>query len=358
MRRLLQPWQALSVIVAGVLSEHQHLVIEYLREENRVLREQLGDRRLRLNDNQRRRLAVKGKALGRRLLGEVCTIMKPDTILRWHRKLIARKYDGSARRGAGRPRVMLEIRRLVVLFATENRLWGYERIEGELRKLGHRVARTTVANILQENGIEPAPTRGQGTTWSEFLRAHWDGLAAMDFFTVEAWTMSGLRRFHVLFVIDLPTRRVEIAGITHRPNGSWVQQMGRQLIDAFDGFLLGKRYLIHDRDPLFTEAFARLMRDGDVTTVELPPRSPNLNAYAERFVRSIRTECLNRVIPLGERHLHRLVFEYVEHYNRERPHQGLDNQLVIPSIACEQVKGVVESTERLGGLLRSYRRAA
>lgn len=358
MKAKLHPWQLLSVILAGLLNEQQQRVIEYLKEENRVLREQLGGRRVRLNDDQRRRLAAKGKTLGRRLLGEVCTIVTPDTILDWHRRLIARKYDSSAIRRPDRPRVMEEIRRLVLVMATANRLWGYERIEGELRKLGHKVARTTVANILKEHGLEPTPTRGRGMTWAEFLKTHWDGLAAMDFFTVEAWTAKGLRRFHVLFVIDLPTRRVEIAGIQANPDGRWMRQMGRQLTDPFDGFLLGKRHLIHDRDPLFTAAFVRLLRDAGVKCVKQPPRSPNLNAYAERFVRSIRDECLNRVIPLGERHLQRLIYEYVEHYNQDRPHQGLGNELVIPDADRPVGNGPVEKTERLGGLLKSYRQAA
>jgi HTH-like domain len=157
-------------------------------------------KRTRLSDNQRRRLAVLGKALGRKALTEFCSIVTPDTIMRWHRMLIAKKYDGSGARKPGRPRVMQEIRELVLSFATENRVWGYERIEGELKKLGHRVARTTVANILCQHGIEPAPNRSKQTTWAEFLQMHWESIAAMDFFTVEVWTRKGLTRIHVLFV--------------------------------------------------------------------------------------------------------------------------------------------------------------
>ena len=203
---VLQPWQLLSVIIAGMLNRQQQQMIEYLREENRILREQLGGRRVRLNDAQRRRLAAKGKTLGRRLLGEICTVVTPDTILRWHRQLIARKYDGNAKRRPGRPRVMQEIRTLVVRMARENADWGFLRLEGALKELGHHVARTTIANILKEHGIEPAPQRH--TPWSVFLRAHWEAIAATDFFTVEAWTLRGLTRFHVFFVIDLSTRRV------------------------------------------------------------------------------------------------------------------------------------------------------
>lgn len=219
MSRALQPWQLRRVIVAGMLTSQPQRVIEYLREENRVWKEQLGGGRLRLNDDQRRRLATKGRALGGSLLGEICTLVTPDTILRWHRQLIARKYNGSAKRRVGRPRVMEEIRRLVMRMARENSGWGYLRLEGTLKKLGHRVARTTIANILKEYGLEPAPHRH--THWSVFLQSHWDAIAATDFFTVEPWTPRGLTRFHVFFLIDLPTRRVRIAGsqISRQENG-------------------------------------------------------------------------------------------------------------------------------------------
>jgi len=191
MRTSLHPWQLLSVILAGMLNEQQQSVIEYLKAENQILREQLGPKRIRLNDDQRRRLALLGKATGRNALSEICSIVTPDTILRWHRKLIAQKYDGSGSRRAGRPGVMRTIRQLVIRMALENRHWGYERIEGELKKVGHRVARTTVANILAEHGLEPAPARTKQTSWAEFLKAHWGSIAAMDFFTVEAWTLRG-----------------------------------------------------------------------------------------------------------------------------------------------------------------------
>lgn len=187
MRTQLSTWQLLSVIVAGILNDQQQRVIEYLKEENRILREQLGSKRIRLTDIQRRRLAVLGKALGHKVLSEICSIVTPDTIMRWHRRLIASKYDGSKARKPGRPRVMQEVRQLILRFATENRTWGYERIEGELRKIGHRVVRTTVVNILRDHGLEPAPNRSKRTTWAEFLQIHWESIAAMDFFTIEAW---------------------------------------------------------------------------------------------------------------------------------------------------------------------------
>ena len=174
--------------------------------------------------------------------------MTPDTLLAWHRELIARKYEGQRRRGPGRPRASETMRDCVVRMATENRSWGYTRIQGALANLDHHVSRGTIANILKQHGIEPAPERQRRTTWQEFLRTHRGVLAAADFFSVEVWTARGLTRFAVLFAIDLATRRVEIAGIVREPDGAWVVQCGRQLTDPDEGCLRGKRFLLHDRD--------------------------------------------------------------------------------------------------------------
>src|SRR5215472_4544231 len=200
-----RPIPIFAIAVSGWMNHRQLLVIEYLREENRVLREQLGDRRVRLNDNQRRRLAVKAKALGRKALAEVASIVTPETLLAWHRKLIAQKYDGKAHRAPGRPRTGGEVEALVVRMAEENRDWGYRRIEGALSNLGHELARSTIAAILERHGMEPAPERRRKTTWKEFLSRHWELMVAADFFTVEVWTRRGLQRFIVLFFIDLST---------------------------------------------------------------------------------------------------------------------------------------------------------
>ena len=291
MQQVLDPFRFVLIVLAGWVNQQQQDVMDYLREENRVLREQLGNRRLRLSDDQRLRLAVRAKKLGREILGEVASLVTPDTLLAWHRKLIARKYDGSERRGPGRPAVIEQIHSLVVRMATENRDWGYTRIRGALANLGHRVARGTIANILREQGIEPAPSRRKKTTWKEFLLAHWDVLAATDFFTVEVWTRSGLVRVVVLFVIELSTRRVEITGICKQPDGAWMTQISRNLTDAGDGFLARKRHLIHDRDPLFTLEVRETLAAAGVESMRLPARSPNLNAYAERFVRTIKEYC-------------------------------------------------------------------
>ncbi len=343
-------------ILAGWVNRGQQDVIEYLQEENRVLREQLGARRLRLTDAQRCRLAAKAKKIGRRGLFEIHTLVTPDTLLRWYRRLVAKKYDGSNARRAGRPRTAAEIEKLILRMARENPGWGYTRIRGALRNIGHEIGRNTIKRILNENGIDPAPLRKM--PWNTFLRAHWGAIAAMDFFSVEVLTWRGLVRYFVHFVIDLKTRRVEIAGIAQQPDGEWMQQIARNLTDTDEGFPNGVHYVIHDRDPLFTEAFRELLGSSGVQTVKLPARSPDLNAYAERFVRSIKSECLAQIIPLGERHLRAAVKEYTEHYHIERNHQGLENELIEKPSDELKITGAVECRERLGGVLKYYYRRA
>jgi transposase InsO family protein len=329
-----------------------------LREENRVLREQLGERRLRFNDDQRRRLAAKAKALGYRLMKEMTPIVTWETLLTWHRKLIAQKYDGSGRRAPGRPRTAAEIEALVVRMAQENRDWGYGRIEGALSNLGHKLGRSTIAEILKRHGIEPASERKRKTTWKEFLAQHWEVPVASDFTTVEVWTCKGLQRFMVLFFIELATRKVEIAGIASVVNGPWMTQMARNVTDPFDGILKGKRYLIHDRDPLYTAEFLTILQGVGVKSVRLPPRSPNLNAHAERFVRSIKESCLDRMILFGEASLKTAIRNFVAHYRSERNHQGLANRIILPETSHVGSTGSVQRRQRLGGMLNYYYRAA
>ncbi|MCP4570448.1 MAG: helix-turn-helix domain-containing protein, partial [FCB group bacterium] len=239
--------QFLILTVSGWLNRRQQYAIDYLKEENRVLREKLGPKRIRFTDKERRRLAIKAKVLGRKALGEIACIVTPDTLLRWYRQLVAQKYDGSKRRGPGRPRVKEVIRDLVIRMALDNPGWGYTRIKGALRNLDYKVGRTTISRILAENGIEPAPIRSKGMPWSTFLKVHFGAIAATDFFTVEVLTLFGLVRYYVLFVIDLDSRRVEIAGIVHQPYGAWMKQIARNLTDPFGGFLSDAKYLIHDR---------------------------------------------------------------------------------------------------------------
>ncbi len=350
--------QLLILIIAGWVNRSQQDVIEYLQAENRVLREQLGGRGLRFTDGQRRRLAAKAKRLGRNGLFGITTLITPDTLLRWYRRLIAKKYDGSRTRSHGRPKTAAEIEGLIVRMARDNPRWGYTRIRGALHNLGHEIGRNTIKRILLESGFDPARFRRKGMSWKTFLRAHWGAIVATDFFSVEVLTPRGLVRYFVLFVIDLETRRVGIAGIAQQPNGQWMKQIARNLTDVDEGFLNGTRYLIHDRDRLFTEAFREVLGSSGVRTVKLPARSPNLSAYAERFVRSIKSECLALIIPLGERHLRSAVKEYTEHYHLERNHQGLENELIEDRFGVVDTNRAVERQERLGGILNYYYRRA
>jgi len=305
---ILQPWQLFLMILAGWVNREQQAAIDYLRTENPVLKEKLGTKRILLNDDQRRRLAVAGKVLGRNRLAEIGTLFTPDTILRWHRLLVAKKWDYSARRtNKGRPPTAQEIVDLVLRMARENPSWGYDRIQGALENLGHQVADQTVGNILRAHGIEPAPERKRKSTWKSFLQAHWDVLAAIDFTTVQVWTKGGLVTFYLLFVMELKTRRVHSAGCTTSPYEAWMTQAARELTNFKDGFLNGKRYLLMDRDAKFSASFRATLASVGVEAVILPPRSPNLNAYLERFFGSLKAECLGRMIFFGEESLRRAV---------------------------------------------------
>ena len=255
-------------------------------------------------------------------------------------------------------RTATEITALVLRFANENRSWGYLRIQGALANVGHSLARNTVANILKRHGIEPAPERSRRTTWKEFLTRHWEQILATDFFTVEVWTCTGLQRFIVLFFMDLSTRRVELGGIARSPNGFWMSQIARNLTDAVDGFFTGKRFLIHDRDPLYTTEFLDILAGAGVQSVKLPPRSPNLNAYAERFVRTIKENCVEQMIFFGEESLRNGIREFFAHYHGERNHQGLENRLIAPIERIAAKTGTIRRRQRLGGMLNYYYRDA
>ena len=305
--------QILIAMVAGWLQRHQQQVITYLLAENRVLKAHLGGRRLRLTDTERRRLAALAHPIGRTHLKAMATLVTPDTLMRWYRQLMARKFDGSQhRQRLGRPPVAEEVEQLTVQMAEENPRWGYRRIQGALANLGHRIDAITVRNILRRHHMEPAPQRRKaGMSWTQFLKMHWEVLAATDFFTVEVATWHGLVTYYVLVVMELATRRVQVAGITPHPTAAFMQQCARQLTDPFDGFVLGKRYLIHDRDTKFTQAFDAFLKDSGVEPLVLPPRSPNLNAHCERFVRSIKEEALEHMVMLGEQALSYAIHHYL-----------------------------------------------
>ena len=350
--------QFLLMVVAGWLQRQQAAAIDYLKAENRMLRARLGGRRIVFTDAERRQLAEKARVLGRKALHELGTVVTPETLLRGHRELVARKWTFIERRSPGRPRIRGELVALVVRMARENRGWGYTRIQGAMANLGHKLGRGTIGRILQDHGIEPAPERGKGMPWALFLKAHWNVLAASDFFTVEVWSWSGLVTYYVLFVMELATRRVCIAGITKHPDTPWMLQMARQLTDGIDGILLDKRYIILDRDTKYCQAFRDFLKREGIAVIRLPPRSPNLNAHAERWVRGVRDECLSRLIPIGQGMLRRALREYGAHFHQERNHQGLGNVLIVPDAFDKHGGGPVIRRARLGGLLNYYERVA
>jgi putative transposase len=286
-----------------------------------MLRHQIKGR-IRLSDGERKTLAEIGQKLSKQALAEVATIVKPDTILAWHRKLVAQKFDGSTQRKApGRPMIAQEVETLAVRMARENRSWGYDRIVGALANLGYTISAQTVANILKRHGMLAAPERKTTTTWKEFIRTHLDVLVATDFFTAEVWTWCGLVTYYVLFFIHLGSRKVHIAGMTPQPNQAWMMQVARNVTMEHWGFLSSGQYLIHDRDGKYCSAFQQVIDTSGVKRVVLPARSPNLNAYAERWVRSVKEECLARLILFGEVSLRHVLHEYVDHYHHERNHR-------------------------------------
>jgi transposase InsO family protein len=374
-------WKTLLAYITGTIDQELLLRNEYLVAENRILRKRITGR-VRLTDGDRRTLAEIGKKLGKQALAEVASIVTPDTILAWHRKLIAKKFDGSAkRRSPGCPTIDAELETLVVRLARENRSWGYDRIVGALANLGYRVSDQTIGNILKRHGIPPVPERKTTTTWQEFIGTHKDVLIATDFFTTEVWTWCGLTTYYILFFIRISTREVSVAGLTPHPDQYWMTQIARNITMADWGFLAPGQYLIHDRDGKFCSAFQQIIDTAGVTCVPLPPRSPDLNAYAERWVRSVKDEALSRLILFGERSLRYTLNQYLAHYHTERPHQGKGNVVLMPSQAqgrawktheqsplspLDERRGAgsllgqapIECRERLGGLLKYYYREA
>src|SRR5215510_3515917 len=352
-------WARVLAYVTGTVDQELLARNEYLAAENRILKAQLKGR-LKLSDAERATLGEIGHRLGRKALAEVATVARPDTILAWYRKLVACKFDGSkARRGPGRPRITREVEQLIVRMAEENRDWGNDRIAGALVNLGYRVCDQTIGNVLQRHALPPAPERKRTTTWPAFIRTHLALLAGTDFFTAEVLTLRGLVTYYVLFFIHLESRQVQIAGITVHPDELWMKQMARNVTMEGYGILRDRRYLLHDRDTKYTRSFRAIIASAQVEPLALPARCPNLNAYAERWVRSVKEECLSKMILLGECSLRRALNEYVEHYHAERNHQGKGNVLLFPrNTDIRREPQPVQCRERLGGLLRYYHEEA
>ena len=352
-------WKTLLTYITGSVDQELLLRNEYLVTANRLLRQQITGR-VRLSDSERTTLAVLGKKLGKHALEEIATIVKPATILAWHRTLVAKKFDGSQQRQApGRPKIDADVEALVVRLAQENRRWGYDRIAGAVANLGYTISGQTVGNILKRHGVPPAPEREKTTTWKEFIRTHMDVLVATDFFTAEIWTRCGLLTYYILFFIHLGSRKVSVAGLTPHPDQQWMVQIARNVTMADWGFLAPGQYLIHDRDEKFCPAFQQIIDAAGIKRVPLPARSPNLNAFAERWVRSAKDEVLSRLILFGEASLRHVLKEYETHYHAERNHQGKGNILLFPlSRQGNTGEGPIQCRERLGGLRKFYARKA
>jgi transposase InsO family protein len=351
-------WARILAYITGTVDQELLLRNEYLVAENRILKAQLKTP-LRLTDAERMTLAEIAHRLGRKALEDVANVVKPDTLMGWYRRLVARKFDGSkSRRYPGRPRIDGEIEQLVVRMAKENSDWGYDRIVGAMANLGYTLSDQTVGNILRRHGILPAPARKRTTTWADFIRTHMAVLAGTDFFSVEVLTLRGLVTYYVLFFIHLESRKVEIAGVTQHPNERWMKQIARNVTMDEWGFLGNCRYLIHDRDTKYCQSFRKIIETVDVKTLPLPARSPNLNAFSERWVKSVKDDCLSKLILFGETSLRRALREYLIHYHAERNHQGKGNVLLFPTAtkAMNRVDGSVGCKERLGGLLKYYHR--
>jgi len=343
----------LAVLARSELSKDAELLV--LRHENQVLRRQLSGR-LRWDHAGRLWLAALSRLVSRRRWPEVFPVT-PATILRWHRDLVARKWDYTSRRRPGRPSTGTSVKTLVIRMARENPAWGHRRIQGELARLGHVIAASTVWEILHAAGIEPAPRRA-GPTWREFLAAQAHAVIACDFLVVETVL---LKRLYVLVFIEHGTRRLHVAGATARPTGAWAAQQARNLAMDLGDCLGTLRFLIHDRDPLFTTAFGEVFIAGGLQIITTLPRTPGMNAICERVIGTLRRELPDRTLILGGRHLAVVLREYQDHYNRHRPHQS--RQQRPPDIATQPAWNVTDqsSVRRkpvVAGLINEYHRAA
>jgi putative transposase len=317
-----------------------------LRHELQVLRRQVARPQARPAD--RIVLAALSQALPR----VRSMLVEPATLLRWHRELVRRRWT-FPRRPPGRPPTVSQARQLVLRLAAENPSWGYKRIHGEVTGLGFKLSPSTVWNILRRHGIEPVPGRAR-LSWREFLRQQAAGIVECDFFTVDTFW---LRRFYVFFFIELERRRVHIAGITAHPNGTWATEQARNVLATLRKEGKQPRILIRDRDVKLTKAFDAFFRSQGISVIRTPIAAPRAKAHAERWVGSLRRECLDRILIVSRGHLERVLREYVHHHNTHRPHRALHQQSPIPKpipIRSPPDEAHVRRRDRLGGLLHEY----
>jgi transposase InsO family protein len=337
------------VRVHGMDAVAKDAEILVLRHQLSVLRRQVGRPRFRWSD--RALIAALARLVPRERWAAF--LVRPETILRWHRALVRRRWTYPHRR-AGRPSLPTETVELIVRLARENPRWGYLRIVGELKKLGITVSKTSVAAILRRHRLPPAPLRS-GPTWSQFLKAQASGLLAADFFTVDTATLG---RYYVLFVIEIERRVVHVLGVTSNPHGPWMAQVARNFAFDLDEARHSFRFLIHDRDTKFTSSFDAMLASVGIDAVQTPVASPRANAFAERFVRTVREDCLDHILIVSRRHLEAVLSEYVRHYNQTRPHRGLGLEQPLPRAKQSGTDGRVIRRDVLGGLIHEYERAA
>jgi putative transposase len=344
---------AVTILVRREVSKDVELLV--LRHENAVLRCQV--KRVRYQPADRVWLSALARLIPRHRWAEVFGVT-PDTLLRWHRRLVAWKWTYPHRKTPGRPSTPVSVVRLVVAMARQNPGWGHRRIQGELARLGHRIAYSTVWEILKKAGIDPAPQRS-GPTWSEFLSAQAHRIIACDFLHVDTVL---LRRLYVLVFIEHGTRRLHIAGVTANPTGSWVAQQARNLAMDLGARMDMLRFILRDRDSKYTLAFDSVFDAEGIQIITTPPRAPRANAICERVVGTLRRELLDRILIFGPGHLRRVMAEYAIHYNAHRPHQGLrqrspDTDPAVPVRITDLTGRRIKRRPVLGGLINEYEAA-
>jgi len=359
-------WLGTPVIatIARLLCGELALQNEYLRLENKILKSKIKGR-IRFTDDERRSLVEAALAMGKRLMESVVNIVKPATLLAWQRRLEKEKWDYSKKRERrpGRPRTPANIEALICQLAREN-IWGYKKIQGELNKLGTEISKTSVANILRRNGLPPSPDR-KGLTWREFLSRHAEVFLCADLLTKEIWTFNGLQRAFVFFVLHLHTRRILLVQATFSPNSRWLKQQARHVLWECQDRGIKARFFLHDNDACYSEGFDGLLKNAGLEPVKTPYQAPNANAFAERWIRSLREECLNHLVILGLNRLQYVLDEYKDFFNFHRPHQGIENRIPGQISHGAHSKdetasnkhsqhGNIQCHQFLGGLLKSY----
>jgi len=351
----------LSIFGLGRLSEEEKdLEILVLRHQLAILERQQEKRVMpsRIEKLTLAVLAVRLKQIGKRTtrqLRDIIRILEPETVIGWHRELVGRKWTYQHRSRRGRPALDKELEDLILRLAHENPRWGYGKLEGELLKLGYEASQTTIRNVLHQHRILPAGVRGGSIGWRQLMKHYKEQILACDFFTVETLRLQTL---YVFFFIEVGSRRVHFAGITDHPNDFWVTQQARQLIWKLEGRESLLHFLIHDNDRKFTRRFDTVFASEGYHVIHTPFEAPNANAYAERWVRTVREECLDPILVLNAAHLRRVLLEYIDqYYNVARPHQGIEQQIPLPRGRPTRT-GVIRRRQLLGGILNDYYRAS